>query len=154
MVACWTRGTRRERILKHRLSPIERNRGKDGASLIHEIPRASRVLDQQGTIDGVDCTRIRSRRERNGWISKIFKERISVKRLELEHDPSSRRAMIYERSDSITPLINLPPGVDRFPIHHKCPLSRWQRWLFHGRSPVGRFVREDAPERCRQSTAN
>lgn len=46
-------GTRRERILKHRSPPIERNRGKGGVSLIHEIPRASRVLDQAGTIDGV-----------------------------------------------------------------------------------------------------
>lgn len=48
-----TRGTRRERILKHRLPPIERNGGKGGVSLIHEIPRASRVLDRPGTIDGV-----------------------------------------------------------------------------------------------------
>ena len=53
MATCRTRGTRRERILKHRSPPIERNRGKGGVSLIHEIPRASRVLDQAGTIDGV-----------------------------------------------------------------------------------------------------
>lgn len=53
MATCRTRGTRRERILKHRSPPIERNQGKGGVSLIHEIPRASRVLDQAGTIDGV-----------------------------------------------------------------------------------------------------
>lgn len=53
MATCRTRGTRRERILKHRSPPIERNRGKGGVSLIHEIPRASRVLDQAGTINGV-----------------------------------------------------------------------------------------------------
>lgn len=80
----------------------------------------------------------------------FFKEQVSAERLELEHDPSTRRAMIYERSGSIIPLINLPPGADRFPIHHKCPLTVAE--LFQRRSPVGRL--ENAPERCRQSTAN